>query len=92
MHEWMFSGFDRSCPIDQAGIFEPDQGIFIVTGLGAFFNGRKNKLFVFSCEMFGYRIPNQCKLGNVGCRSQGGMLFFTNGNYPIPQQPNKLKH
>jgi hypothetical protein len=88
----MFSGFDRSCPIDQAGIFEPDQGIFIVTGLGAFFNGRKNKLFVFSCEMFGYRIPNQCKLGNVGCRSQGGMLFFTNGNYPIPQQPNKLKH
>lgn len=43
MHKRMFSGFNRFCPVNQAGVFQPDQGIFILTSPCSFLYGRKNE-------------------------------------------------
>jgi len=67
----VFRRFDRVRPVDQTSIFQPDQGIFILTRSIPFSDGGKYKFLVFLCQMFWNRIPNPGQLGDIGC---GGMF------------------
>lgn len=60
--------FDGGRPVDEPGVLQPGQRIFIFPGARPFPDRGKNEFLVFTSQMFGDRFPYCGQLGELsGC-------------------------